>query len=1043
MKALSLIFFITIISLFSNAQDITKQNDWENSQIFGINKEKARASFFAFENKKLAVNNDLTKSKYYINLNGIWKFNWVVKPVDRPVNFYKNTFDVSKWDNIEVPANWELKGYGVPIYTDVSYPFPNDEPKIPHSYNPVGSYKRTFTINKNWKNRETYLHFGGVRSAMYVWVNGKKIGYSQGSKTPAEFNISEYIKIGKNKLSVEVYRFSDGSYLEDQDYWKISGIERDVFLYSRPKIHIEDFFIKSGLDKTYKKGTLAINLSVVNNNRKVSTNKIEINLLDKNQKKILSQTKTLKINSKKIENLEFTQEALNIKPWSAETPHLYKLEISIKNNNGQIIEIINKNIGFRTSEINEGQLKINGVAITIRGVDRHEHDMHEGRVITKKLMIKDIELMKKFNINAVRCSHYPNRTEWYDLCDKYGIYVVDEANIEAHGAGPYNKETTLAAKPKWREAFLDRTISMVERDKNHPSIIIWSLGNETGRGENFLATYKWIKQKDNTRPVQSEDAGLDSNTDIFCPMYDRIWQCLRYVEKIRTRPLIQCEYAHSMGNSVGNLKDYWDVVYKYRQLQGGFIWDWVDQTFEKVTEKGDTIFAYGGDMGVFKVPNDSNFCANGLISSDRKPNPQIWEVKKIYQPIKISNVPLTNKSFFIKNNNDFINLDKYNFEWEITENGNVIRQNKINNLSVEPHKTTKIKIEYENIKPKKFAYYYLKIIAKTKDKTSLINKGHLVAWEQFKLPLGTEINSLPKTRVMSNKLSYENANNRIVVKGNNFDVSFSKKTGKIYSYKLKGEEILKSDLHPFFWRAITDNDLGNGTPQKCAIWKDAHNYQKLSSVKINQFDNNKIEVIMKSELETISSSFNTIYTIYGDGEININNTFIPHSDSLPFIPRMGMQVEMSAKLYKTEWFGRGPQESYCDRKTGMLIGKYSSTVNKQFFRYVRPQETGNKEDLHWLSLTDENGTGIKIYSENYFSASTLPFHYSQLYHSEKGEKQKHGGEIKIEDVISLQINNKQMGVGGDNSWGAPVHSQYSIPVKKYEYNFSIKPIFNK
>jgi len=1022
MKKFHTLILILFLSNCLFAQEKPNSHDWENPAIVGINKETPRASFFAFRNNKVSKKEN---SSYYLSLNGKWRFNWVLTPAERPIDFYKPTYDISNWKDIDVPGSWELQGYGVPIYTDVSYPFPNNPPYIPNDYNPVGSYKRTFTTPEKWNGEKIFIHFGGVRSAMYLWINGKKVGYSQGSKTPAEFNITKYLKKGTNDLAVEVYRFSDGSYLEDQDYWKISGFERDVYLYSRPSIHVADFWAKASLDKTYKNGILNLDVSVKNIGKKASRKRITVNLFDNNNKKIYSESKSIRTTKGKTNSISFNKEFKNINKWTSETPNLYKLEIVL---NGNKKEYITSHIGFRTSEIKFGQLLINGVPITIRGVNRHEHDAITGRVITEESMIKDIELMKKFNINAVRSSHYPNRERWYELCDKYGLYTICEANIEAHGSSPYNKKTRLTDKPEWKKAFMDRTISMVKKHKNHPSIIIWSLGNETGRGSHFRDTYNWIKKTDSSRPVQSEDSGQDYNTDIFCPMYHAIWECIQYAEKIRPRPLIQCEYPHAMGNSVGNLKDYWKLVKKHPQIQGTFIWDWVDQTFIKRTKEGKTIEAFGGDMGVYKVINDSNFCANGLVSSIRELHPHIWEVKKIYQPVDFNTVELTNNQFTITNCNDFTNLNQYDFSWKIEANGKQILHGVINNLSVKPHESKNVEIDYSSIKAMPDTDYFLKISAKTNKEKPFIPKGHIVAWEQFKLPL-----TINTETVKVETITPEETKDYFIYTGDSFKITISKTTGRIISYIANGNELFKSDLHPYFWRAATDNDLGNGMTKKCHVWKDAHKHQKL--INIEKIDNS---ICVKTKLTTANTLYNTLYTVFKNGEINIHNEFIPQTDKLPFIPRIGMQVEIVPEFNSVSWYGRGPQENYADRKDGAAIGLYASSINKEFHRYVRPQETGNKEDLKWMSLKNKDGNTLKIYADEYFSASTLPFKYSQLYHGGKNKPNKHGGEIEIENIISLQINHKQIGVGGDDSWGAPVHSEYSIPVKTYKYDIKIK-----
>jgi beta-galactosidase len=1040
MKRLSLAIALLLGGTILQAQEETSRPDWENPEVVGINKEAPRATFFAFKNKELATANRMEASPYFLNLNGTWKFNWVRKPADRPTDFYKTDYDVSSWDNIKVPASWELEGYGVPIYTDVSYPFPNNEPFIPHDYNPVGSYKRTFEIPANWNGQDVYLHFGGVRSAMYVWVNGEKVGYSQGSKTPAEFNISKYLRTGENQLAVEVYRFSDGSYLEDQDYWKISGFERDVYLYARPQVHIHDFFVHAGLEENYTHGQFALEVDVNNLTSKKSYYKVQVEVKDQsgNDALVVSQEIRMKLNTNGKSKATFKGNIPNVKKWTAETPHLYTMNLMLKSSSGRTVEAIQRKIGFRTSEIKHGLLMINGVPVTIRGVNRHEHDPINGRVITEESMLKDIELMKKFNINAVRCSHYPNRERWYELCDQYGLYVVNEANIEAHGATPYNREKNLPGKPHWKKAFMDRTVSMVERDKNHPSIIIWSLGNETGRGENFHATYKWIKERDKSRPVQSEDSGQDFNTDIFCPMYDRMWEMIKYAEKVQKRPLIQCEYAHAMGNSVGNLQDYWDLIYKYRQLQGGFIWDWVDQTFQKVTEKGDTIFAYGGDMGVYKVQNDSNFCANGLISSDRKLHPHIWEVKKVYQPVGFKKVDLTSDQFTIINRHDFTNLNQYDFTWELSADGEMMASGTMEELDIKPHGETVVTIAYPRITPKAGTEYFLKLQAHTKEATPFVPEGHLVAWEQFQLPMYKEARPTTMEKLQSVDLFDEE--NEIQVEGENFKIRFNTQNGTLESWKIDEREMIQKGLQPFFWRAVTDNDLGNGMPGKCKAWKTAGEKRQLVKISSKQLSRQSIQVTVKSNLPNVQSKYQTIYTIYGDGAIKVENQFTPENADQAMIPRMGMQMQLPVEYNQMEWYGRGPQESYWDRKTGAAVGRYSGSVWEQYHPYVRPQETGNKEEVRWMALTNKEGFGIMAVGAPMISASALQFDYSKLYHAGKGNPQKHGNEIKKENLINFQIDYKQMGVGGDNSWGAPVHSEYSLPVQPYHYSFILRPV---
>ena len=587
--------------------------DWENPDVIGRNKEPAHATIVPYTDPVNALPGDRKASPWFKLLNGMWKFNWVPKPADRPLEFSNIDYDVEAWNEIPVPSCWELEGYGTPIYTNITYPFPANPPFIPHDNNPVGSYRRSFTVPRSWLNRETFLVFDGVKSAAYIWINGREVGYTQGSKTPAEFRITDFLQPGRNILAVEVYRWSDGSYLEDQDFWRLSGIFRDVWLFSTPRLHIRDFWAQPKLVREYNDAVLDLSVSVRNyDNADAGNHTVQAMLFDNSGRRMFDNhlEKSVSVPSGGEVTLEFEQYITEPKLWTAETPDLYTLLVMLKNSRGDVVEVESCRVGFRSSEILNGQLCINGVPIMIKGVDRHEHDPDDGRTITRESMIRDIMLMKQNNINAVRTSHYPNKPIWYDLCDEFGMYLVDEANIESHGMG-YDPKKTLGNKPEWQKAHLDRTISMVERDKNHPSVIVWSLGNEAGDGVNFVATSKWIHDSDPSRPVQYERAGLEPHTDIYCPMYARIEQIEEYAKTHSDRPLILCEYAHAMGNSVGNLQDYWDVIYKYPVLQGGFIWDWVDQGLRKTLPDGTEFWAYGGDYG--DTPNDGNFCCNGLV----------------------------------------------------------------------------------------------------------------------------------------------------------------------------------------------------------------------------------------------------------------------------------------------------------------------------------------------------------------------------------------------------------------------------------------------
>jgi len=1035
---------VMVIFILLNSTTAQTANEWENPNIVSINKEPPHCTYYPCATVEHALNNDPQQSPFYKSLNGKWNFNWVRKPADRPVDFSQDDYDVSQWHDIDVPGNWELQGFGVPIYTDVEYPFPCNPPFIPHDYNPVGSYRRTFTIPENWAGRQVLLHFGSVRSAMYVWVNGRKVGYSQGSKTPAEFNITSFLREGENSLAVEVYRWSDGAYLEGQDYWKISGIERDVFLYAAPNIHIRDYFVHADLDDVYRDGLFRLDVRVKNYLAKKSANyAVEIILFEPgNDSSVLfTATQNIRLDGNEEQEIQFKQLVKNPKKWTAETPNLYQLILILKDENESIQEVLASKIGFRKIEIKDRQLLVNGIPIYIKGVNRHEHDPITGRFVTERSMIKDIRLMKQFNINAVRTSHYPNHPRWYELCDEYGLYVIDEANIEAHGSDPYNPEKTLADKPEWNKAFMDRSIRMVERDKNHPCIIGWSLGNETGWGQNFIDTYKWIKQRDPSRQVQSEDADTKPHTDIYCPMYRTIDQIVKFAQSDDPRPLILCEYAHAMGNSVGNLQDYWDAMEAHQPLQGGFTWDWVDQTFLKKDKDGNKFWAYGGDKGESGVPNDSNFCANGLVQADRAFHPHIWEVKKVYQNIKVKPIDLSNHRFMIINKFDFTNLSSFDLYCEIMEDGQIIGSGKLPKFNLAPHDSFVFDLNLPSIIPRSGAEYFLIFRANTTQESLALPNGHEVAWDLIELPIFKEAEEADVSKFPKLKLKDDKTNIHII--GKNFSILFDKKTSTISSLQFKGKELVEKGLVPNFWRAPTDNDLGNEMQNRCAVWKDAGKNQVVERIVVDKINKRSIQIEMFSNLPAVDSKYYSKYVIYGSGDIIVESRFTPGVEDLPDLPRFGMTIVLPGEFKNIAWYGLGPHESYWDRKTGAAIGVYSGSVWEQYHPYVRPQENGNKTDVRWIALTNDEGLGLLAVGMPLLSTSAHQFSMDALRYVPKS--QRHGSEIKPEDIVTLNLDYKQMGVGGDTSWGerSRPHPEYRLPAREYWYRFRIRPFSNE
>lgn len=1021
--------------------------------MFRLNRESPHATLISYPDEASALAMQKSASPNYISLDGPWKFHFVKSPDQKPYWFFKDDYDISDWDNIEVPSNWQMKGYDVPIYVNINYPFKKNPPYIAHDFNPVGSYKRSFRIPSDWKDKEVFLHFGAVSSAFYFWINGQLAGYSEDSKVPAEFNITKYLRKGTNALAVEVYRWCDGSYLEDQDFFRLSGIQRTVFLHARPKTYLFDFFAVGDLEKNYTDGFLTVKVSLKGTENRSDTFSIEASLFDDGQK-IWADTKNVQLKENSA-NVSFGQKFPEVKKWSAETPNLYSLVLSLKDQTGNVLESVGTRIGFRKVEIVNSQLLFNGVPIRIKGTNMHEHNEVTGHVIDEATILKDIRTMKSHNINAVRTSHYPQQELWYEMCDKYGLYLVDEADIESHGIG-YDKDVTLADKPDWAAAHLDRMERMVERDKNHPSVIIWSLGNEAGDGHNFLANYIWTKKRDSTRPVQYERAEKSTNaterhTDIYCPMYSRIPEIEAYARDTKQdRPLIMCEYAHSMGNSDGNFQDYWDVIEKYPKLQGGFIWDWVDQGFLKTDENGIKFWTYGGDYGEPGIPSDGNFCINGLTWPDRTPKPALSEVKKSYQYVGFEPVNLAAGMIKITNKYDFTNLSAFAFDWDVVADGVAVKSGKIAFRDLAPKKDTIINIPVSGFEPVPGTEYFLNFRLTRSDEWNYVPEDHIYATAQFKLPFegkpftykGDELAML-QTRTEGKKL---------IVSGSDMVVTFDLEKGRMDSFTYKSREFLKKGPEPDFWRPLTDNDYGYGADSKLIVWKKAGEKAVVKKVNIGQPEMGKVMVTFEYDIpgkggEKIAG-FVTTFTILGSADIIVKNQFSKVSDRIPEIPRMGMQMQLPEDYMNLRWFGRGPQENYADRKKAADVGLYESTVDDQYVPYVRPQENGYKTDTRWFTLTDDNGYGLLFSGNPLICFAALknihddfesPGKLSQ-YRPDAKTANRHINDVKPRDLVNLNVDLGQMGVGGDDSWGAEIHPQYRLLNKKYEYSFRMRPV---
>lgn len=1011
-----------------------QQPEWQDPNVNAINRAAMHTNYFAYESEQAALKGCRLASDNYMTLNGTWKFNWVQNADQRPTDFYKVDFNDKGWDNIQVPGVWELNGYGDPIYVNVGYPwrsqYKNNPPYVPTVNNHVGTYRKEIELPADWKGRQIMAHFGSVTSNMYLWVNGKFVGYSEDSKLEAEFDLTKYLRPGKNIIAFQVFRWCDGTYLEDQDFFRYSGVGRDCYLYTRTANHIEDIRITPDLDAQYKDGTLQIDIQMKGKGT------VDLKLLDKEGKEVT--TAQVKGSGKQTASMTVSNPA----KWTAETPNLYTLVANLQEN-GKIIESIPVKIGFRKIELKNGQILVNGQAVLFKGADRHEMDPDKGYVVSRERMIQDIKRMKELNINAVRTCHYPDNNLWYDLCDEYGIYVVAEANIESHGMG-YGDET-LAKNPLFAKAHLERNQRNVQRGYNHPSIIFWSLGNEAGFGPNFEACYKWIKAEDKTRAVQYEQAGTNEYTDIFCPMYYSYESCENYSKGNIDKPLIQCEYAHAMGNSQGGFKEYWDLVRKYPKYQGGFIWDFVDQSARWYTKDGKEFYGYGGDFNRYDA-SDNNFQNNGLISPDRVPNPHAHEVGYIYQNIWVKPVDLQKGEISIYNENFFRDLNDFYAEWQLLANGEVLQSGIINDLKVGPQQTVNQKSNYtlDNICPCKEVL--LNVAFKLKNTETLLPAGFAVAQQQ----LSVREYKAPENLLTEKKIAHDytpapvvedNDSYYLIVKGENFHIDFERRSGYLSLYDVNGLSILDegAQLTPNFWRAPTDNDMGAGLQKKYLAWKNPE--IKLTSLE-HATENGLVVVTAKYDMPTVSAKLTLTYRINKEGVIEVTQSMTTDKNAkVSNMFRFGMRAALNKNLSNIQYYGRGPIENYSDRNNSTNIGKYAQTVDEQFYSYIRPQETGTKTDIRWWNQTNKGGNGIQLVGKTPFSASAL--HYTMESLDDGLEKdQRHSELVPQTDCVNFCIDKVQMGLGCVNSWGALPLDKYMVPYQDYEFTFVIKPIQN-
>ena len=1000
--------------------------EWKDPRINAVNRAPMHANYFAYESDDVAKKGIKENSSNFMSLNGVWKFNWVKDADSRPTDFWKTGFNDKGWDDIPVPGVWELHGYGDPIYVNIGYAwrnqFENNPPFVPTENNHVGSYRKEIMVPASWKGKDIIAHFGSVTSNLYLWVNGKYVGYSEDSKLEAEFNLTPYLKPGqKNLIAFQVFRWCDGTYLEDQDFFRYSGVGRDCYLYARNKKRIEDIRVTPDLDGEYKNGSLNIALNLK------GSGKVNLTLKDAFGKEVVN-TQATKGNA--------IIEVENPHKWTAETPYLYTLYASLEGSN----EVIPVKVGFRKVEMKNAQLLVNGQPVLIKGVNRHELDPDGGYVISKERMIQDIQVMKQFNLNAVRTCHYPDNNFWYELCDQYGIYVVAEANIESHGMG-YGEET-LAKREDYALAHMERNQRNVQRSFNHPSVIIWSLGNEAGYGPNFEAAYDWIKAEDPSRLVQYEQAGKSGKTDVYCPMYLGYNRCEEYSKDEQyQKPLIQCEYAHAMGNSEGGFKEYWDIIRKYPKYQGGFIWDFVDQSVRWTGKNGKMIYAYGGDFNRFDA-SDQNFCDNGLISPDRVPNPHMYEVGYFYQNIWTSPVDIKKGEVSIFNEYFFRDLSAYYLEWQLLKDGKVMRSGRVENLDVAPQQTAQIKLPIGNTC--QCAEWLLNVAYKLKNTEGLLPAGHAVAKQQlvvnpYKQP-SMELKNQAKSNLdIVEPTLVENDMRYLIVDGEHFRIEFDKMNGYLSKYQVNGLDLMKegSYLKPNFWRAPTDNDFGARLNWKYAVWKNPT--IKLTSLQ-QRIVNQQAIIEADYEFPEVSAKLSLTYTINNEGAIKVTQKMTTDKDAkVANMFRFGMQMQMPRNFDQVEYYGRGPVENYIDRKANADLGIYRQSVAEQFYSYIRPQETGTKSDLRWWKTLNAAGRGIQVVAAEPFSASAL--HYTIESLDEGTHKQQgHSPEVEEADLTNFCFDLIQAGLGCEDSWGRITRPEYQVPYGDYEFTFIFKPM---
>lgn len=1022
---------LAMLSMSSGAL-AQSESRWQNVNINQQNREPRRANFFAFENLEKAQSFDKKKSANYLSMEGMWKFNFVKDHNKRPANFFALKYDDSQWKDFPVPGLFELNGYGDATYKNIGYAwatqFDPNPPYISELNNYTGSYRRTFELPKDWKGKDVYFHVGSATSNLTLWVNGKYVGYSEDSKVAAEFNISKYLKPGKNLIAMQVMRWCDGSYFEDQDFWRFTGIAREVYLYARPKLHAADIRLNAALENNYQDGVLNYKVSL-----KGGKTDVAITLCDKDGKQIAQAT-----------GAQGVIKVPKVNAWTAETPYLYKAYITLKNKQGAA-EVIPQKVGFRNVEIKNAQLLVNGQPVLVKGADRHEMDPDGGYVVSLERMIQDIKIMKQLNINAVRTSHYPCDPRWYDLCDEYGIYITAEANLESHGMG--YEEKSLAKFPEYIVPHIERNEGNVKPLINHPSVIVWSLGNESGYGVNFEKAYDWVKACDKTRPAQYERGGYDSKTDIYCPMYIGYEESESYCKSNGTKPYIQCEYAHAMGNSEGGFKEYWDLIRKYPKYQGGYIWDFVDQGLrDKSPVTGKEIFTYGGDYGRYPA-SDYNFNCNGIIAPNRRLNPHAYEIQYVLQNVWIKDFDAENGSFNVYNENFFKNIDDLSLTATLFANGVKLTTVAIpDTKGIAPQATKMVKSEaLKSAIEKAEAEHATEEITinfafASDGSQPLVDKGQVMARQQIVLN-GYEFDKVDAPANTGSKIEVEETNSYVKVSAERMSVTIGKKTGMIDYLDVDGEPMLKfrESMTPEFWRAPTDNDYGASLQKKMRVWKNPQ-------MNLKSFDKSesKDSVVLTAnfEMPEVKAELMLRYRINAAGEVTVTEKMTTDKEAkVADLFRYGMQLQMPASFSKLEYYGRGPEENYIDRHSSSFIGKYEANVKDEYYPYVRPQESGNHTDIRYFSIFNPT-TGKGITFEGYapMECSAIPYLVEDLDAGIEKEHAwgQHSGDLVEKGLVQLHIQQRQFGLGCIDSWGASPMEKYRMHYQNRCFSFVIK-----